>query len=66
MSTAPPAAKTDPQEACLKGPFSYPLIPPGKDSEHRDETGEGSILFSNLPPAPFNSFTFTCSPFIQR
>ena len=48
-----------PPEASPKGAFSHPLIPPGKRLHQGDETGQDGILFSNLLPAPFNSFTFT-------
>ena len=55
-----------PPEASPKGLFSNPLIPDGKALHQGDETGQGGILFTNLLPTAFNSFTFTCYPLIQH
>lgn len=55
-----------PPEASPKGLFSNPLNPDGKALHQGDEIGQGGILFTNLLPTAFNSFTVTCYPFIQH
>lgn len=53
-------------EMPLRGPFSNSIIPPRKDLHQGVETRHSGILFSNLLPVTFNSFTSTRYTFTQH